>query len=151
MQTILRRTIQARNQAVKKSQKKEWRKIQEEKHEARSQEVARKRYLKADLLSEKQRRHEDWVLGPLAPQRVAGKNGGGYGAVHPTFFNLPNVIESERVKYFNFAVKDRVVMLHGRDKGKIGKIQAVDKEKQTVTVAELNMVFLKCCSKPFVA
>lgn len=52
----------------------------------------------------------------------------------------PEVLKAEREKYFNFAVKDRVVVVKGRERGKIGEVRVVDIERQTVQLADVNMV-----------
>lgn len=46
--------------------------------------------------------------------------------------------------YMNVVVGDRVVLLEGRDKGKIGKVRSTDKMRAECTVEGMNVV----CSNP---
>ena len=39
-----------------------------------------------------------------------------------------------------FRVRDRVVVLEGRDKGKIGQILSIDEEKMSATIDGINSV-----------
>ena len=53
---------------------------------------------------------------------------------------LDEVLKPVGGRYLNIVAGDRVVLLEGRDKGKIGKITATDAKKGECTVAGLNMV-----------
>jgi large subunit ribosomal protein L24 len=82
------------------------------------------------------------MLGPLAPNRLAGKDSGSYGMMNYQSIRTPPVLAAERPKYFNFAVDDRVVVINGREKGKIGKVTEIDQERQTVGILDVNIVSL---------
>jgi large subunit ribosomal protein L24 len=140
MQRVLRLNIIGRNQTLKIKRRKNAADVRDEQRKIRLQTVETSRLKLGLVKAERKNRREDWMLGPLAPNRLAGKNAGGYGQMDLEAINLPPVLESERVKYFNFAVNDRVVVKTGRDKGKIGKVTKVEEEKQCVTLDDVNMV-----------
>lgn len=97
---------------------------------------------------------EDWELGPLAPRRDVGDLKDKYGALSQHLLESPQLTSEERKKriarfagkgprnfpYCNIRKGDRVVLLSGRDKGKIGKIRDVDLNKGEVKVEGLNKV-----------
>ncbi|KKY28623.1 putative kow motif domain protein [Phaeomoniella chlamydospora] len=96
-----------------------------------------------EIRNERRARREDWILGPLAPKRDVGENRGAYGTRPMHHGQMPEVIKSQRVKYINFAVGDRVCVLRGRDTGKIGKVEKVEEESQTLRVQGVNRVDLR--------
>lgn len=49
-------------------------------------------------------------------------------------------VNPEGGRYANIVEGDRVVLLEGRDKGKIGKVLSLDRQRQEVTVEGLNLV-----------
>lgn len=53
---------------------------------------------------------------------------------------LEEILKPVGGRYLNIVVGDRVVLLEGRDKGKIGKITKVEAKHGEVTVGGLNMV-----------
>jgi large subunit ribosomal protein L24 len=140
MQRALRSNIMARNQSLKSTRRKNAANLKETQHEIRNSTVELSRLKLGIIKAERKHRREDWILGPLAPNRLVGKNAGSYGQLEYQAIDLPPVLESERAQYFNFAVNDRVVVRTGREKGKIGKITEVNEEKQTVTLEDVNMV-----------
>jgi large subunit ribosomal protein L24 len=54
--------------------------------------------------------------------------------------NPPTIPKHLRRKYINIAAGDRVCIMKGRDKGKIGEVIKVDPNNETVMVKDLNMV-----------
>lgn len=92
-------------------------------------------------------RKEDWELGPLAPRRDVGNAKDTYGTVPSTQVDLrPSSEEREKGialfggKYCSIRSGDRVVVLAGRDKGKIGKVLDVMPEEGGVKIQGVNMV-----------
>lgn len=140
MQRVLRLNILARNQALKRQRRKSEEIFRDEQRKVRQQKVEAARSKRSAVKAERAHRREDWMLGPLAPNRLAGKDAGGYGMVDFQATRSPLVLKAEREKYFNFAVNDRVVVMSGREKGKIGKVREVDEEQQTVALIDVNMV-----------
>ena len=80
------------------------------------------------------------MRGPLAPKRDSGSRLGTYGTISAQRMHLPKVYEDEKKKFLNIVLGDRVCLMKGRDKGKIGKVSNVDRESESVTVEGLNMV-----------
>lgn len=111
------------------------------------------------------RRHarEDWKLGPLRPNRAVGDEASRYGALEQDDFRRPDipikaqenrnkvqerkgleidypiVVNNER--YFPFAKDDRVVIMKGKDKFKIGTVESINETSHEVVVKDLNMVW----------
>ena len=145
MQRALRRNILARNQALKRQRKQSEETLREEAHEVRREKFAAARVERSAAKAERTYRREDWMLGPLAPNRLVGKDGGGYGMLDFLSAQAPTVMKREREKYVNIVVNDRVVVVSGREKGKIGKVGNVNVERQTVALYDINLVsFLHC-------
>ena len=94
-------------------------------------------------------RREDYELGPLAPRRDIGEKVDTYGAFNPQAVQQQDLHWQDRVKWWKLRVGDRVVMLRGRDKGKIGQLKVVDEKKNTVEVDGLNQVGLATVHNPF--
>ena len=99
-----------------------------------------------DIKASRIARKEDWELGPLAPKRDVGTDKDTYGTIHTNRMRGPELTSEMRNrinpdwKHMNIVVNDRVVILEGRDKGKIGKVIEVEAKRQEVTVEGLNMV-----------
>ena len=151
MQKVIRRTLFAEQQAARRlARKKEktdriWRRLsRRETQMARQDEV---KNLQAAQLA----RREDWELGPLAPRRDVGDDKDTYGTVDQSQLRFPKihrskideVLKNVGGRYLNLAKGDRVVLLEGGDKGKIGKIIDIDASRGMCKVEGLNMV---CCS-----
>jgi large subunit ribosomal protein L24 len=140
MQRVLRRSLLARNQALRKTRrddKKELRKAVKEFHRDR---IMRDKALRGYVKAERSARREDWFLGPLAPQRDVGDQRGIYGTLNQMAIRQPKVPERQRPQYLNFAVGDRVVVVRGRPKGKISEIKTIDKAAMTVSLEGVNTV-----------
>lgn len=89
---------------------------------------------------------EDWALGPLAPKRDVGERAGKMGTVELGLHQLHSLtktqIEDVKARMGNnvFKAHDRVVVLTGRDRGKIGTIMTIDEEKMSATIDGINKV-----------
>lgn len=109
--------------------------------------------VRQNIKDARQARQEDWELGPLAPKRDLGfKN---YGAFQEnlrqdwTNYGLhqthPKTVQQRCAwaggpEQLNLAVKDRVVLLDGPDKGKIDQIKSVNAGNGTVTLENHHRV-----------
>ncbi|KAL3472783.1 hypothetical protein BJX99DRAFT_209150 [Aspergillus californicus] len=139
MQKVIRRTALARNQAQRKTIRASKSAERNDLKEALRQRFGFTRIELDNIRAERLRRREDWMRGPLAPQRDAGIDGKTFGALSPQAMNPPAVAKHLRRKYINFAAGDRVCVMKGRDKGKINEVTRVDDENETVVVKDLNV------------
>lgn len=143
MQKITRRTVLAQRQAQRKAKAVAKRDKQSEWRVNFQQRVSAQRQLLDEAKAERRRRREDWLLGPLAPRRDVGEKYGIFGTVDMSRVNPPAVEEAKRRKYVNVARGDRVCVMKGKDKGKIGEVLEVHTASETVTVSGLNLVSLE--------
>jgi large subunit ribosomal protein L24 len=140
MQNVIRRTTLARNQAarrVKIQQKQEVREEVKNFLREQSQREKNKHQLARDS---RLRRRDDWLRGAIAPKVDSGLQAETYGTAPPFGMALPKIPKHLRRKYVNFAKGDRVAILRGQDKGKIGVIESVDLERESVTLKDHNIV-----------
>ncbi|KAF1940888.1 KOW motif domain-containing protein [Clathrospora elynae] len=106
---------------------------------------------------------EDWKLGPLRPNRAIGDGADKYGALTANQMQKPEIpvrtqknrnehrerkgLEPEYPlvvddkKYFPIVENDRVVVLKGRDAGKIGVVQDIIERTHEVIVKGINMQY----------
>jgi large subunit ribosomal protein L24 len=113
---------------------------------------------------------EDWKLGPLRPNRAIGPDAEKYGALKAAQIQKPeipvktqknrNAVREKKgleleyplvvddKKYFPIVKDDRVVILKGKDAGKIGTVQELVPRTHEVVVKDMNMVIstLPYCS-----
>lgn len=131
-----------RKRALQEKSKKEFqeRKRMRQRHVMYLREV---RKLERDA---KLARKEDWALGPLAPRRDIGELKEKFATAPSTLIYPPELGGSDRKKEIDaigensFVVHDRVVVVKGRDAGKIGTIIDVDNASLTLTVGGLGGV-----------
>lgn len=107
---------------------------------------------------------EDWRLGPLRPNRAFGEGKQKYGAQTTEQLQRPEFLLSE-VKhrnelrerkglspvyplvvddklFFPIAADDRVAILKGKDKGKIGTVQSIVESSHQVIVKDINKQYI---------
>jgi large subunit ribosomal protein L24 len=148
MQKVIRRTILAEKQAVRRLRKRKEIQKRERQKTNREQNAFVRNEVMQDLKLRRFERREDWELGPLAPRRDVGNKKDTFGAVSTQRLRGPVLTVAEREEKLkdvggnrlNLVKGDRVVLLEGRDKGKIGTITATDKLRAECTVRGLNMV-----------
>ncbi|KAE8147291.1 hypothetical protein BDV25DRAFT_160690 [Aspergillus avenaceus] len=139
MQKVIRRTALARNQAQRKAIRANKDAEREDLKDTLRQRFAFNRFQIDAVRAERERRREDWLRGPLAPQRDAGLEGKTFGALSPQAMNPPAIPQHLRRKYINIAPGDRVCIMKGKDKGQINEVTRVDDSNETVVVKDLNM------------
>lgn len=84
---------------------------------------------------------EDRWLGPLAPKRaITDQEKQLQYALSQDEANPPKVTARDRIKYWNIVPQDRVVILKGMDKHKIGTVKSIHRDNNTVIVEGMNMV-----------
>lgn len=149
MQKVIRRTILAEKQASRRLARRQ-RKNELDAFALRQDRM--KQWGAENLRRMKENkvvRREDWELNELAPKRDVGSQAETYGAIQAHFTEVPVARRKEILeildlwggkKHLNITAGDRVVVISGRDKGKIGKVEKVDKQRAEVTCDGLNMV-----------
>ncbi|KAH7407758.1 hypothetical protein BKA64DRAFT_743355 [Cadophora sp. MPI-SDFR-AT-0126] len=148
MQKVFRRTILAEKQVARRSAKRSQKKLRDKWNNQRDQNnYHRKDEIKA-IKDARFARREDYELGPLAPRRDVGTQKDSYGTVSLTRMQGRPLHGKEKWdilnfwggKFLNIQVGDRVVILEGRDKGKIGKIKEINPKAADCMVEGLNMM-----------
>lgn len=108
---------------------------------------------------------EDWQLGPLRPNRAIGQGADKYGAMTTMRMQKPEIptrsvknrndfrerkglqpeypLVVDDKKYFPIVKDDRVVVLKGKDKGKIGVVQELIGRTHEVIIKDINMVCIR--------
>src|SRR5207248_4575204 len=83
--------------------------------------------------------YEDVKLGPLAPTRgVDEKDRIARDAADFRYVQPPRA--KNRIKNWNIVQGDRVVILAGKNRNRVGIVKELHKEQNALTVAGLNMV-----------
>lgn len=140
MQKVIQRTATARKQA----QKKVFRAKQQNALVDRKDTIrVRKDYNRAlidNIKGAREARWEDWQKGDLAPKRDAGPAANIYGSLGSMLLHPPRIPKHLRRKHILFAAGDRVVVIRGRDKGKINEITQVNEDSETVVIKDINQV-----------
>ncbi|KPI36564.1 uncharacterized protein AB675_4350 [Cyphellophora attinorum] len=148
MQKILRINIQQQKQNLKAQVRVAEREIKGDisKYVERNREIIS---LRAQLeKQERKHRREDWFAGPLAPDRNNGLEKGKLGGLDSNWREVmkgkPESMfrEKDRPKHGNkgnIVEGDRVVVIEGVDKGKIGEVEEVNEEEDTVTLKGVAM------------
>jgi len=142
MQNIIRRTQRVIQRTERRKQR----------QTVASHKAEKRKYLKQlqqkqtrdlnDIKAARNARIEDWNLGPLAPNRAVGRGAAKYGALEREQLQGVQLPELMRRKQWPIVVGDRVLITQGVDKGQIGKVKELWKERDAVTVEGLNMVRL---------
>lgn len=139
MEKVLQRAKYAEGQAVKRMKKRkkyirnteDWQRLQN------TQRIGR--VFNQNLVAARKNRALDWNLGALAPRRDIGEKATSYGAMSIYDFNLPEVAHQERPAFMHLSEGDRVVVWKGRERGKIGEIEDINKERHAVRISGMNM------------
>jgi len=151
MQKVIRRTIMAEKQAARRLARKKDKSSREAAKSSREQYLVARRMEVKDVKAATIARREDWEMGPLAPKRDVGLKKDTYGAIDSQRLRGRVWTPARRKellkpwggeKWLNIAKGDRVVMLEGREKGRIGEITNIDLERCQVTLKGMNMVHL---------
>jgi len=139
MQKVIQRSQLAKRNADRRMQK------LVEHHEkgqgwSRRNEAQRIRKFNHSLIKEaREARKEDWARGALAPRRDVGDMAEKYGSVGLFNMNIAERQEKNKPKWKSICEGDRVVVMKGRDKGKIGLVQNYDHDRGAVKLEGINM------------
>lgn len=114
-------------------------------HEWQRQQSKRRtiRNFNQNLVDARKNRRVDWELGALAPRRDIGDKAASYGTLNIYDANLPELSEEEQMKFIPISEGDRVVVLKGRDRGKIGEVTDVLHDRNGVRVTGVNVTDTK--------
>ncbi|EPS35729.1 hypothetical protein H072_10834 [Dactylellina haptotyla CBS 200.50] len=137
MERVLRRSALAKAQAARRyareaEQRLKHKRAQREQYDAMIRQ--HRRYVDGIHAELK----EDVKLGPLAPVRgVSMKDRIARDLPTGDGIRLPQVVEQR--KFFNITVGDRVVILAGKDRNKVGVVRDVDPDTDSVRIEGLNV------------
>ncbi|KAI9693410.1 MAG: hypothetical protein M1820_009286 [Bogoriella megaspora] len=147
MQKVLGRSQQAAKQAARRARARTDKTVYELKKQRRRQSVDWNRKQSELFKSARKRLKEDWELGPLAPKRDVGEMEEKWCTIHAALLHQPpsGKKTGAAMERMNIRAGDRVVMLAGRDRGKIGTVNSISTGNASLTVKDLNMreVFLQ--------
>ncbi|KAI1188436.1 hypothetical protein F5B17DRAFT_268101 [Nemania serpens] len=148
MQKILRRVATAERVATKRQKAQDLRLYKEEKKQTSHQDKRRVMMAQEELEKAKQSIRDDWAMGPLSPRTDIGNFQDAYGTIgearYATTGGFSLATRNARCRwaggayYLNLAVGDRVVLLDGPDKGRIGPVTSIDHDTAEVKVKDLN-------------
>ncbi|WPH01007.1 Hypothetical protein R9X50_00384100 [Acrodontium crateriforme] len=142
MQRVVQRTQRAIRQANRKHAKS---KALEAGDESFTRLQQRKR-MQAELArthkDSKINRRQDWEAGPLAPRRDVGDQKDSYGTVSMYNFRSPELDPRDRPSWWYIREGDRVVVTRGRDRGKIGVVDFISKERGRLGVKGVGEVLV---------
>ncbi|KAI1281815.1 hypothetical protein F5Y07DRAFT_271091 [Xylaria sp. FL0933] len=148
MQKILRRVATAERVAAKRKKARDLKFYKKGKKELDQQRNFQVNQAREEVEAAKQTIRDDWAMGPLAPRTDVGEWHDAFGAIRDTRMSsgnpFPLALRNARCQwaggayYLNLAVGDRVVLLDGPDKGRIGQIQNINHETAEATIKDLN-------------
>ena len=150
MQKVLRQNLLARNQNIRVARKKQFKELKKEWAKYDQGKLVVDRSTRDAIKDERRARREDWIQGPLAPNRNVGLKRGTYGTVHQALTRGPELPKRERYEGDEvlFAVGDRVCVVRGSSKGRIGRIKEISLDRAEVLVEGVNAVSLQSNSLP---
>ncbi|KAI9815089.1 MAG: hypothetical protein M1827_002932 [Pycnora praestabilis] len=141
MQKVIRRTALAKAQAARRALKHKQKSAADQRKINEANAGVVRQQISQDIRIARLTRREDWELGPLAPRRDVGDKKETYGTVDPRRLQSVDKPRSERTtKVWSIVPGDRVVLVEGRDKGKIGVVESINKKTDELNVKGLNMV-----------
>ncbi|KAI1745354.1 hypothetical protein F4680DRAFT_401966 [Xylaria scruposa] len=148
MQKIARRVATAERVAAKRQKAKTTRFRRHENREVFRHSSDQTTAAANEVRIAKQAIRDDWAMGTLSPRLDVGKFHDAHGSIsqvrYPGTMSMSLAKRNARCQwaggayYLNLAVGDRVVLLDGPDKGRIGKISDITHAKAEVTVKDLN-------------
>ncbi|KAF2235172.1 hypothetical protein EV356DRAFT_445390 [Viridothelium virens] len=140
MQRVLGRSAAAERQAARRLSKLRDKKLKKSINRYRVEVTQMKSRNVQTVKEARRQRKEDWELGPLAPKRDVGDNAERYGTMDTRQMHLPQLLKKDRMKHWFIREGDRVAIVKGRDQGQIGKVLAIHKDSESVSISGLNMM-----------
>ncbi|KAI1754730.1 hypothetical protein F4782DRAFT_491298 [Xylaria castorea] len=148
MQKIARRVATAERVATKREKRNTTKYLRHEAKATFKQIAEQRRLAVKEIDSAKQAIRDDWTMGALSPRRDVGKFQDALGSITQQRYARGSKISLAKrnarcqwaggAYYLNLAVGDRIVLLDGSDKGRIGKITDVNLLTAEVTVKAMN-------------
>ncbi|KAK8130221.1 KOW domain-containing protein domain-containing protein [Apiospora kogelbergensis] len=153
MQKILKRVATAERVAAKRKATRDRLHFNKDRKEEEYGLKSQAHIVAHDIGRAKQAIRDDWRLGPLAPNSHTGEAAAQYGAISEIRYKNPTALRKEQkearcawlggYKNLNLAAGDRVVLLHGPEKGRIGRVQDINHDDASVVVEGLNKSNIK--------
>lgn len=170
MQKTVRINLQARKNLLKQTRKSKVAAAKHEWNQYHLQKNVTERTARRYVKEERANRREDWILGPLAPNRNIGNSKGTFGTIDVEMIQSPmvprqvkaapkrpgydamdwegkhkNIAFTGDTIVGNVAVDDRVVVVHGpeRIKGMIGTVLSVDEDREELRIQNINVVSIR--------
>jgi large subunit ribosomal protein L24 len=155
MDKLIQRTRMAERQVARRAAREKTVQYRSQDLRLRRHESKRNRMeVKQQLRDAIRARHEDWEMGPLAPRRtvstIDSPNGLQWGSLsagrlRPETDLLPKEAEARcawagGLRYLCLAVNDRVAIIEGPGKGKIGVVTRIDKKLGLLQLGDLIKV-----------
>ncbi|KAK5116672.1 hypothetical protein LTR62_007346 [Meristemomyces frigidus] len=140
MDRVLQRTVRAVRSTNRKRAKLQ---DHEQKGQSWSNFQQRNRLVRANganIKAARLNRATDWAAGRLAPRRDVGEQAETYGALPIYDIQSPTLNAKDIPKWFPIVEGDRVVVMTGRDRGKIGEVTEVLKDRGQLRVKGANVV-----------
>lgn len=138
MQKVIQRSQQAKRQADRRF-KKLLAHVEKSEAWSRANDARRLRKFNHGLIKDaRAARKEDWARGALAPRRDVGDMAEKYGSVDVFHTTMPDRQEAKKLKWHHIVEGDRVVVIKGRERGKIGVVSDLEKKKDAVKVQGVN-------------
>ncbi|OBW66970.1 MAG: Carboxylic ester hydrolase [Aureobasidium pullulans] len=140
MQKVVQRRIAAEHQALRRAAKQKSKVDNAKEWNARWQAMSRGKQEGIYFKAEKHRRREEYEVGPqLAPRRDTGQHKETYGTVDPNVIQVPKLHWTQYKNFkSDFAVGDRVLVIKGKDAGKVGTVSEVSAESGFLRIIELR-------------
>jgi large subunit ribosomal protein L24 len=140
MQKVLRRTALAKAQATRRKAARAAANAKDAQIIRRHNEGVIDQQVRQDIRDARTRRIEQRDLGALAPRWDVGEKKDSYGTLDSRRIRGKEIPREQRIQFHNIVEGDRVVIIEGRDKGRIGMVKTLNRETEEVTVKGLNMV-----------
>lgn len=152
MQKILKRVATAERVVAKRKATRDRQAWNKERYGERDEVRYQRAQMADDYGRAKRAIKDDWYLGPNSPNINVGEHGATHGAISEARYQMSASLRDHQKaarcewlgghKNLNLVEGDRVVLLEGPDKGQIGKITTLQKDKMEVIVEGLNKVRL---------
>ncbi|KAF2720737.1 hypothetical protein K431DRAFT_285418 [Polychaeton citri CBS 116435] len=140
MQRVVQRSQQAVKQAARQRERRNAVLDSAKSYERAKQRQRRRQVLTGTIKDARKSQKEGWELGELAPRRDTGVNGNLYGTKQSFDIVPPPLEEKNRPEWYHLRESDRVVVIRGREKGKIGRITNVQEESGSVMIERVNEI-----------